>query len=116
MAGHDTTSGDSGDSADSAGVFQKACFGATLLHFCCPLTHLPGIPRACSKTLVLEQRSFTFAPVAESRLLCVGCEHWAYLSVETEDLCLVESQDICLVETQENSQICMARFLLFWVV
>ena len=32
---------------------------------------------------------------------CVGCEHWAYLSVEMQDMCLVESQDICLVETQD---------------
>ena len=31
----------------------------------------------------------------EGRLLCVGCEHWAYLGMR-----LVESQDICLVETQ----------------
>ena len=58
----------------------------TVADFCCPLTHLPGIPqipRACSKKLVLEQHSFTFASVAESRLLCVGYEHWPYLSVET---------------------------------
>ena len=33
--------------------------------------------------------------------LCVGSEHWAYLIVETQDMCLVESQDICLVETQD---------------
>ena len=33
--------------------------------------------------------------------LCVGCEHWAYLSVEMQDMCLVESQDICRVETQD---------------
>ena len=33
--------------------------------------------------------------------LCVGYEHWAYLSVETQDMCLVESQDICLVEMQD---------------
>ena len=39
---------------------------------------------------------------AEGRLLCVGSEHWAYLTVETQDMCLVESQDICLVETQED--------------
>ena len=32
---------------------------------------------------------------------CVGCEHWAYLSVEMQDMCLVESQDICFVETQD---------------
>ena len=32
--------------------------------------------------------------------LCDGSEHWAYLTVETQDMCLVESQDICLVETQ----------------
>ena len=38
---------------------------------------------------------------AEGHLLCVGCEHWAYLSVEMQDMCLVESQDICLVETQD---------------
>ena len=38
---------------------------------------------------------------AEGRLLCVGCEHWAYLSVEMQDMCLVESQDICLVEAQD---------------
>ena len=42
-----------------------------------------------------------FVEAAEGRLLCVGCEHWAYLSVETQDMCLVESQDICLVETQD---------------
>ena len=39
-----------------------------------------------------------FVEAAEGRLLCVGCEHWAYLSVEMQDMCLVESQDICLVE------------------
>ena len=33
--------------------------------------------------------------------LCVGSEHWAYLIVETQDMCLVESQDICLAETQD---------------
>ena len=33
--------------------------------------------------------------------LCVGCEHWAYLSVEMQDMCFVERQDICLVETQD---------------
>ncbi len=38
---------------------------------------------------------------AEGRLLCVGSERWAYLIVETQDMCLVESQDICLVETQD---------------
>ena len=32
---------------------------------------------------------------------CVGCEPWAYLSVEMQDTCLVESQDICRVETQD---------------
>ena len=42
-----------------------------------------------------------FVEAAEGRLLCVGCEHWAYLSVEMQDMCLVESQDICLVETQD---------------
>ena len=35
-----------------------------------------------------------FVEAAEGRLLCVGCEHWACLSVETQDMCLVESQDI----------------------
>ena len=39
--------------------------------------------------------------VAEGRLIWVGCEHRAYLSFETWDMCLVESQDVCLVETQE---------------
>ena len=48
-----------------------------------------------SEKLVLEQHSFTF-PKAASFV-----EHWAYLSVETYDMCLVESQDICLVETQD---------------
>ena len=43
-----------------------------------------------------------FVEAAEGRLLCVGCEHWAYLSVEMQDMCLVESQDICLVETQDE--------------
>ncbi len=33
--------------------------------------------------------------------LCVGSEHWAYLMLETQDLCLVESQDICSVVTQD---------------
>ena len=42
-----------------------------------------------------------FVEAAEGRLLCVGCDNWAYLSVETQDMCLVESQDICLVETQD---------------
>ena len=42
-----------------------------------------------------------FVEAAEGRLLCVGSEHWAYLIVETQDMCLVESQDICLVETQD---------------
>ena len=43
-----------------------------------------------------------FVEAAEGRLLCVGCEHWAYLSVEVQDMCLVESQDICLIETQDT--------------
>ena len=42
-----------------------------------------------------------FVEAAEGHLLCVGCEHWAYLNVEMQDMCLVESQDICLVETQD---------------
>ena len=42
-----------------------------------------------------------FVEAAQGRLLCVGCEHWAYLSVEMQDMCLVESQDICFVETQD---------------
>ena len=42
-----------------------------------------------------------FVEAAEGRLLCVGCEHLAYLSVETPDMCLVEKQGICLVETQD---------------
>ena len=40
--------------------------------------------------------------------------HWAYLSVETKDMCRVESQDICLVETQdmgcvESLDMCFAQ-------
>ena len=42
-----------------------------------------------------------FVEAAEGRLLCVGSEHWAYLIVETQDVCLVESQGICLFETQD---------------
>ena len=38
---------------------------------------------------------------AEGRLLCVGCEQWAYLGVETSDMCLVERQEIWLFETQD---------------
>ena len=37
-----------------------------------------------------------FVEAAEGRLLYVGCERWAYLSVETQDMRLVESQDIYL--------------------
>ena len=33
--------------------------------------------------------------------LCVGSERWAYLIVETQDMCLGESQDIRHVETQD---------------
>ena len=33
--------------------------------------------------------------------LCVGCGHRAYLSVETQDMCLVENQGLCLAETQD---------------
>ena len=76
-----------------------------------PLGLLP-VPVLSSEKLVLEQHSFTFAGFcclrpppgaaagagaefreanfgatllhfSEGRLLCVGCEHWAYLSVET---------------------------------
>ena len=50
-----------------------------------------------------------FVEAAEGRLLCVGCEHWAYLNVEMQDMCLVESQDICLVETQD---MCLVSFVL----
>ena len=49
----------------------------------------------------LYRQTPPFAEAAEGRLLCVGSEHWAYLTVETQDMCLVESQDICLVETQD---------------
>ncbi len=42
-----------------------------------------------------------FVEAAEGRLLCVGCEHWAYLSVETQDMHLVESQDIRLAESKD---------------
>ena len=45
-------------------------------------------------------KATSFAEAAEGHLLCVGSEHWAYLIVETQDMCL-ESQDICLVETQD---------------
>ena len=38
--------------------------------------------------------------------LCVGSEHWAYLIVETHDMCLVESQNIRLVETQDMCVSC----------
>ena len=41
-----------------------------------------------------------FVEAAEGRLLCVGSEHWAYLIVETQDMCPVESQEIRIVETQ----------------
>ena len=37
----------------------------------------------------------------EGGFLYVGSEHWADLSVETYNLCLVESQTICLVEAQD---------------
>ena len=40
-------------------------------------------------------------PKAASFVLAVNTGQWAYLSVETQDMCLVESQDICLVETQD---------------
>ena len=43
------------------------------------------------------------APLCGGGLLWAGCEHWAYLSAETSDMCLVESQDICYVETQDMS-------------
>ncbi len=33
--------------------------------------------------------------------LCAGSEHWAYLIVEMQDMCLVESQDIRLVQMQD---------------
>ena len=42
-----------------------------------------------------------FVEAAEGRLLSVGSENWAYLVVETQDMCLAESQDIRLVETQD---------------
>ena len=32
---------------------------------------------------------------------CDGSGHWAYLFVETQDMCIVESRDIRLVETQD---------------
>ena len=48
-----------------------------------------------------EGRPPPFVEAAEGRLLCVGSEHWAYLIVETQNICLVEIQDICLVETQD---------------
>ena len=33
--------------------------------------------------------------------LLLGSEHWTYLSVDTQDMCLAERQDVCLVETQD---------------
>ena len=39
-------------------------------------------------------------PPQRGAAFCVGCEHWAYLSVETQEMRLVESQDICFVDTQ----------------
>ena len=55
-----------------------------------------------------------FVDAAEGRLLCVGCEDWACLSLETYDMCLVESHVICLVETQdvccvESSDMCFVQ-------
>ena len=49
-----------------------------------------------------------FVEVAEGRLLCVGCEDWAYLSVETKDMCLVESQNIALL-TRNTCAVLRAR-------
>ncbi len=48
-----------------------------------------------------ESRPPPFVEADKGRLLCAGSEHWAYLTVETQDMCLVESQDIRLVETQD---------------
>ena len=42
-----------------------------------------------------------FVDAAECRLPSAGHEHWAYLSVETQGMCLVESEDICHVEVQD---------------
>ena len=79
------------------GNHAEVCFRATLHHFwlifvitatCQSLfwNNTPslwadvGDDRRMPKS-ALEQHPFVEA--AEGRLLCVGCEHWAYLSVET---------------------------------
>ena len=43
----------------------------------------------------------SFLKKSKKRRAIALAEHWAYLTVETQDMCLVESQDICLVETQD---------------
>ncbi len=41
---------------------------------------------------------------AEGRLLCVGSDHWAYLIVETQDMCSVESYSVGHVLCSEPIQ------------
>ena len=54
----------------------QVCLGTTLHHF-----GLMLVMTATCQSLLWNNTSFVEA--AEGRLHCVGCEHWAYLSVET---------------------------------
>ena len=63
--------------------------------------HVLHLSTKICPVLTANTKETTKGGAAQGRLLCVGCEHWAYLSVEMQDMCLVESQDICLVETQD---------------
>ena len=57
-----------------------------------------GLPTTLSKGMILLRRSLNKSKKLRAIALA---EHWAYLMVETQNMCLVESQDICLVETQD---------------
>jgi len=57
------------------------------------------VPTKVEKTL--DDSSGGIGRLRRSGSALGGSEHWAYLIVETQDMCLVESQDICLVETQD---------------
>ena len=66
---------------------------------------LPGVSQMSSRCLS-DVSKVSLRCLPDVSQMCSRClsnvfQHWAYLSVEMQDMCLVESQDICFVETQD---------------
>ena len=77
--------GNSGDAGDWGGRVPKSLFWnntlSLVLTFAAPAP--PGAAAGAGAEFREASLGATLLHFSEGRLLCVGCEHWAYLSVET---------------------------------